>query len=77
MLGATTLNTLVKQGKKVYVHCKNGHGRANTLVIAYLITQGHTKEEAELVVKKARPTMHLQDNQRNALNEFMKSLQNK
>jgi len=73
ILGATTLNTLVKQGKKVYVHCKNGHGRASTLVIACLITQGHTKEEAELIVKKARPTIHLQDSQKDALKIFSES----
>jgi len=77
VLGATTLDTLVKQGKKVYVHCKNGHGRASTLVIAYLVMQGYTEEEAELVVKKARPTMHLQDNQKNTLDKFIKIFQNR
>jgi len=70
VLGSMTLKTLVEQNKKVYVHCKNGHGRASTFVIAYLITQGHTLEEAESIVKKGRPTMHLQDSQKEALALF-------
>ncbi len=70
LLGATTLANLVKQNKKVYVHCKNGHGRASTLVAAYLIAQGHSKDEAELIIKKGRPSIHLQDSQREALEKF-------
>ncbi len=67
VLGATTLATLVKQGKKVYVHCKNGHGRATTLVTAYLLMAGKTLAEAIDLIKKHRLTIHLQDSQIEAL----------
>lgn len=74
-LGVSTIKTLLSQGKKVYVHCKNGHGRASALVGAYLIANGRTPEEAENIIRKGRPTMHLQDEQRRALKEFYDSRQ--
>ncbi len=74
MLGAMTLVTLVKQGKKVYVHCKNGHGRATTLVTAYLLMTGKTLEDSVNIIKEHRPTIHLQDSQLSFLDEFQKTL---
>ncbi len=65
--GVRALKELVRLGKKVYVHCKNGHGRANTLVAAYLILKGMSPEEAENFVKKQRPVTHLRDVQKEAL----------
>lgn len=72
--GVATIDKLVAIKKKVYVHCKNGHGRAPTLVAAYFIKQGKSFEEAEKVIKSKRPSMHLQDSQREALKVFAKSL---
>lgn len=68
--GVATLEKLVAMEKKIYVHCKNGHGRAPTLVSAYLIRQGRSPEEAEAFIKSRRSTMHLEEVQRNALQEF-------
>ena len=68
--GVSTLKKFVQMGKKVYVHCKNGHGRAPTLVAAYLISKGKSPEEAEELVKSKRPTMHLEEVQREALQNF-------
>lgn len=68
--GVLTLEKLVAMGKKVYVHCKNGHGRAPTLVAAYLIRKGKSPEEAEAFIKSKRPTMHLEEVQREALKSF-------
>lgn len=73
-VGVTILKTLVTLKKKVYVHCKNGHGRAPTLVIAYLIKQGNSVEEAEEFLKTQRTSIHIQDIQDKALRMFQQSL---
>ncbi len=70
--GVSTLEKFVQMGKKVYVHCKNGHGRAPTLAAAYLISKGKSPEEAEEFIKSKRPSMHLEDVQRQALKDFSK-----
>lgn len=68
--GVATLEKLVAMGKKIYVHCKNGHGRAPTLVAAYMIRKGKSSEEAEAFIKPKRQTMHLEEVQREALRDF-------
>lgn len=68
--GVSVLEKLVAMKKKVYVHCQNGHGRAPTLVAAYLIHQGKTPKEAIDFIKLKRPTIHLEEVQRSALEEF-------
>ena len=72
--GALALAKLVSQKKKVYVHCKNGHGRASTLVSAYLISRGYTVEETVNLIKEKRPAIHLQDSQKDALEIFKKNM---
>lgn len=70
--GVSVLEKLVSMGKKVYVHCANGHGRAPTLVAAYLVKNGKTPKEAEAFVKTKRPSVHLEEVQREALRNFSK-----
>jgi len=70
--GVSVLEKLVSMGKKAYVHCKNGHGRAPTLIAAYLVKKGKSPAEAESFIKSKRPTMHLEDVQRQALEDFSK-----
>lgn len=72
--GVATLEKLVELKKKIYVHCKNGHGRAPTLVAAYLITKGKTVDEAVSFIKLKRPSIHLQDAQIEALKTFERTL---
>ena len=72
-LGVAVLENLIGLKKKVYVHCKNGHGRAPTLVAAYFIKQGKSFEEVEKIIKAKRPSIHLQDSQRKALRIFAKN----
>ena len=72
MLGSETLKILVEQNKKVYVHCKNGHGRAPTLVGAYLIKKGLSLEEAESLMIENRSTVKLWKIQKEALLNFSK-----
>lgn len=71
--GVSTLEELVKMGKKIYVHCKNGHGRAPTMMAAYLIKRGKSVEEAVDFIKARRPTIHLEKVQKEALIEFSKN----
>lgn len=69
--GVSSIEKLVKLGKKVYVHCKNGHGRSPTLVAAYLIrARGMTPDEAEDFIKKRRPSIHIEVEQKSALDIF-------
>ena len=60
--------------KKVYVHCQNGHGRAPTLVAAYFIKQGKQVEDAVNLIKDKRPAIHLEEVQKQALEEFSKRI---
>lgn len=68
--GVSVSKKLVAMKKKIYVHCQRGHGRAPTLVAAYLVKRGHTPEEAEAFVKSKRPTIHIEEVQREALRKF-------
>lgn len=70
-LGINFIDEVVNIGKKIYVHCKNGHGRAPTMVMAYLIQKKHKSyNEAFSIVNEARPTMHLDEAQK----DFLKTL---
>lgn len=73
--GVMAIEQFVALNKKIYVHCKNGHGRSPTLVAAYLIKTGKTPQEAEAFIKEKRPSMHLEDEQRQALETFFQTLQ--
>lgn len=72
--GVSVLEKLVTQKKKVFVHCRNGHGRAPTLVSAYLIKKGMSPKEAVEFVKSKRPVVHLEDSQMLALENYAGSL---
>lgn len=71
-IGISFIIELVKLKKKIYVHCQNGHGRAPTLVAAYLISQGMEAEKAIEFIKSKRPVIHINEEQREALREFEK-----
>lgn len=68
--GVSVLSELVAMKKKVYVHCRNGHGRAPTVVAAYLIKKGKGAEEAISFIKSRRPSMHLESVQEDSLRDF-------
>lgn len=69
-IGVTFLNFLISNKIKTFIHCKNGHGRAPTLFVAYLISHGMTVLEAVNFISAKRPSIHINDAQRKALNEF-------
>lgn len=72
--GVYVLEKIVAPGKKVYVHCKNGHGRAPTLMAAYLIKQGKTANEALDFIELKRPAIHIEDIQKKSLGGFLKNI---
>lgn len=45
------VNLQSSQGRKIYMHCAAGVGRAPTMAIAFLISMGFTAEEARIQVK--------------------------
>jgi len=69
-VGTHTLRELVDSGEKVYVHCRNGHGRGPSLVVAYFILLGDDFETAHAKVKEKRSVIHLDDGQIERLKEF-------
>jgi len=69
-IGARALEGMIRHNKKVLVHCKNGHGRSPTLVIAYFLAQGWTMEDALKLIKEKRPEIHLTEYQLRALEEW-------
>lgn len=73
-IGTYHLMNLIKTKRKVYVHCKNGHGRAPTLVAAYYITMGMDVDKAIEFVRSKRRGMHLEKSQVAGLKRFKKSL---
>jgi len=44
-----------ENAEPVYLHCTYGKGRSPTVAMAYLITQGHTVEEAIATIKSKHP----------------------
>lgn len=72
--GVESIEKLVSQKRKIYVHCKNGHGRAPTFVAAYLIKKGHKLEDALELIKSKRPSIHLHESQRKLLEEYYENV---
>ncbi|MBT3538779.1 hypothetical protein HOF40_04825 [Candidatus Parcubacteria bacterium] len=72
-VGVDMIDSLVRQKIRMYIHCKNGHGRAPTLVSAYYIAQGLSVEEAIKKIQDKRSVIHLDQNQIDALDQFKKN----
>jgi protein-tyrosine phosphatase len=75
--GVTFIDEEVKAGKKVYIHCKYGEGRGASMVIAYLISQGMTYQDAFDLVKKVRTFIRPSLAQIERLKEFEELEKNK
>ena len=62
--GIASLEKLVAEKKKVYLHCKNGHGRSSTMMTIYLMKNRNISyEEAMAIIKQGRPGAHMQEKQ--------------
>ncbi len=73
-VGVAHINDLVKNKISVYIHCQRGHGRAPTLVAAYLISKGMGVKEAISYIKKRRKKIHPNKKQIRALEIFKRRL---
>jgi predicted protein tyrosine phosphatase len=72
--GVRFLEDLVRDREKVYVHCQHGHGRAPTLVAAYFVKTGMAPDEAFAAIKKRRPNIHPNAEQRRAVGAFVRRI---
>lgn len=70
LLGSRFIEAAIAEGKKVYIHCHGGIGRAPVLCAAYLIYKGMKAEEALKTVMTARPIAGPNLAQRQALEDF-------
>ncbi len=71
LIGSAAIHEALQNGKRVYIHCRNGHGRSPALVIAYLTRyESMSLEDAASLIKTKRPESHLERVQIDALNEF-------
>lgn len=71
MIGTAAMKQMIELGNIVYVHCKNGHGRAPTLVAAYFVRyQGMTPEQAVQCIAEKRKEIHLTESQKKMLEDF-------
>ncbi len=57
------LGQLRNKNIKCYLHCERGHGRAPTIMAAYLITEGKSLKQALHMIKVKRPAIHLDSRQ--------------
>jgi len=70
-MGTAIIDAAVRAKRNVYVHCRNGHGRSPTMVAAYLIRyKDMDVERAVSLVKQKRPEIHIEESQREALEEY-------
>lgn len=77
-LALDVLDDLLRHNVKVYIHCKNGHGRTTTFLASYFIRKkGITADEALDLIREKRPSMHLNETQRSFLNSFEKAIDKK
>lgn len=74
MMGVSFIDAAVHTGRRVYVHCKNGHGRAPTMVAAYLIKTGMPIDDAIKLIAAHRPEIHINDMQLTALRAYETSI---
>ena len=51
-MGVKAIDSYISLNKKMYVHCRLGHGRGPTMVAAYLISTGMTLEDAIETIRK-------------------------
>jgi protein tyrosine phosphatase (PTP) superfamily phosphohydrolase (DUF442 family) len=70
MRGADFMDKEIKNGGKVYVHCRQGLGRGPTMAIAYLIKSGLTFEDAFKLVKSVRTFINPRPGQIERLKEL-------
>jgi protein-tyrosine phosphatase len=65
------IRAMIRQGRRVYVHCYAGVGRSPTVAAACLFASGMRLEAALALVETRRPATAINDGQRRQLHEFV------
>lgn len=75
--GVNFIEEEIRQGKKVYVHCKAGRSRSAAIVVAYLIksNQFETVDEAIEHVRGKRSVISLGHKKIDSINAYVESIQ--
>ena len=68
--GIAFISDAVSGGGKVYIHCSAGVGRAPTMAAAYLLSKGHTLDEAIAMIKQVRPFINIMTPQMELLQQI-------
>lgn len=68
--GIDFIQHMLAEGRKVYIHCAGGVGRAPTMAAAYFISQGLTLAETLTLIKKTRPFIKIMPPQMALLKRF-------
>ncbi len=72
--GVNFIAKQVETGGKVYVHCRMGEGRAASMAIAYLVSQGMFLNDAVHFIKQRRVFINPNKKQLARLREFARQL---
>lgn len=70
LVGIEFLNKQIEMGRKTYIHCAEGVGRAPSMMAAYLMSKGYSLSTALKIIEEKRPFINLTDDQRRSLQEF-------
>lgn len=74
-LALRVVDNLISQNIKMYVHCRNGHGRTSTFLLSYFMRKKNIGlEQAFTILKEKRPSGHINEAQKGFLQEFEKIL---
>ncbi len=69
-LGCSHIQDVINRGHKVYIHCRNGHGRAPTMASAYLVSTGMSADDAMALIQENRAETHMNNVQIEAVRAF-------
>ena len=74
-IALSTLDALIKNNVKTYVHCKNGHGRTTTFLASYFMRKNKiSADKALAIIKERRPSGHINGAQREFLLKLEQNL---
>jgi len=65
LIGVEALAEMLRQERRVHIHCKNGHGRSPTFFAAFLILKrALAVEDAIARIAAKRPEIHIESSQK-------------
>ncbi len=77
LLGVQFIDSNVKAGRRVLIHCKMGMHRSATMAVAYLIFTWLTKDEAIRKLGENGPRLYGTDENHRTLDQFISLLEHR